>query len=246
MEKTEKGIYGIILAAGAGTRLGYPNELGGKPMVMVCDKPLIAYGLERFINIGIKNIAVVVNPVNQSIIKEFAGNGSNLDVNIEYVVQEQPLGIAHALSLCKEFTGSRNILLLLVDNLFSADISAFVNAYAKDTKNTAEIFTVPVNNPQDYGVAVMQNSNLIKLVEKPQQLISNLAVIGLYLFPSNVYDLIPKLKTSARGELEITDVNNLFLQQGRLHCNKLDGWWVDVGNVERLNDAECLLHKKLI
>lgn len=159
------------------------------------------------------------------------------------MVQEQPLGIAHALSLCKEFTGSRKILLLLVDNLFSADISVFVNAYAKDTKNTAEIFTVPVNNPQDYGVAVIQDGNLIELVEKPQQFISNLAVIGLYFFPADVYDLIPMLKPSPRGELEITDVNSLFLQQGRLHCNELDGWWIDVGNAERLSEAECLMQK---
>lgn len=107
------------------------------------------------------------------------------------------------------------------------------------------------NNPQDYGVAVMQNDNLTKLVEKPKQFISNLAVIGVYPFPLDVYDLISKLKPSARGELEITDVNKLFLQQGCLHCNELYGWWVDVGNVEqlndkRLNDAEDLLHKKLI
>jgi len=84
---------------------------------------------------------------------------------------------------------------------------------------------------------------LIELVEKPQQFISNLAVIGLYLFPADVYDLIPKLKPSVRGELEITDVNNLFLQQDRLHCSELDGWWIDVGNAERLGEAECLIQK---
>lgn len=236
-------ICAIILAAGAGIRLGYPNELGGKPMVKILGKPLLAYGLERLADVGIKDIALVVNPVNRSVIKEFAGDGSYWGVNIEYVVQEQPLGIAHALSLCKDFSSQRKILLLLVDNLFSADISYFINAYAKDTKENAEIFTVPVKNPHDYGVAVMQDGNLIKLVEKPQQFISNLAVIGLYLFPADVYDLIPKLKPSARGELEITDVNNLFLQQGRLHCNELDGWWIDVGNAERLSEAECLMQK---
>lgn len=236
-------ICAIILAAGAGIRLGYPNELGGKPMVKILGKPLLAYGLERLADVGIKDIALVVNPVNRSVIKEFAGDGSYWDVNIEYVVQEQPLGIAHALSLCKDFSSQRKILLLLVDNLFSADISYFINAYAKDTKENAEIFTIPVKNPQDYGVAVMQDGNLIKLVEKPQQFISNLAVIGLYLFPADVYDLIPILKPSARGELEITDVNNLFLQQCRLHCNELDGWWIDVGNAERLSEAECLMQK---
>lgn len=236
-------ICGVILAAGAGIRLGYPNELGGKPMVKVLEKPLLAYGLERLADVGIKDIALVVNPINKPVIEEFAGDGSNWGVNITYMVQEKPLGIAHALFLCKEFTGGRKILLLLVDNLFSANISGFINAYSKDMKDNAEIFTVPVNNPQDYGVAVMQNGNLINLIEKPQQFISNLAVIGLYLLPADVYDLIPMLKPSARGELEITDVNNLFLQQERLHCNELNGWWVDVGNADRLSEAERLMQK---
>ncbi len=160
---------------------------------------------------------------------------------ITYVVQETPLGIAHALSLCQEFSGQRNVLLLLVDNLFAANIDAAVAAYAQNPEDKAEIFLVPVPNPQDYGVAVVENGQVQRLVEKPRQFISDLAVIGLYFYPPSVYDLIPQLKPSARGELEITDVNSLFLQQGRLHSCELAGWWIDVGNTERLAEAERLL-----
>ncbi len=241
MSENLSGICAVILAAGAGSRLGYPNERGGKPMVEALGKPLLAYGLERLAGAGLRDVALVVNPTNQPVIEAYAGDGSKWGLAITYVVQETPLGIAHALSLCQEFSGQRNVLLLLVDNLFAANIDAAVAAYAQNPEDKAEIFLVPVPNPQDYGVAVVENGQVQRLVEKPQQFISDLAVIGLYCYPPSVYDLIPQLKPSARGELEITDVNSLFLQQGRLHSCELAGWWIDVGNTERLAEAERLL-----
>ena len=241
MSEKLAGICAVILAAGAGSRLGYPNERGGKPMVEALGKPLLAYGLERLAGAGLRDVALVVNPTNRSVIEAYAGDGSKWGLAITYVVQEMPLGIAHALSLCQEFSGQRNVLLLLVDNLFAANIDAAVAAYAQNPEDKAEIFLVPVPNPQDYGVAVVENGQVQRLVEKPQQFISDLAVIGLYFYPPSVYDLIPQLKPSARGELEITDVNSLFLQQGRLHSCELAGWWIDVGNTERLAEAERLL-----
>lgn len=241
MSENLSGICAVILAAGAGSRLGYPNERGGKPMVEALGKPLLAYGLERLAGAGLRDVALVVNPTNQPVIEAYAGDGSKWGLAITYVVQETPLGIAHALSLCQEFSGQRNVLLLLVDNPFAANIDAAVAAYAQNPEDKAEIFLVPVPNPQDYGVAVVENGQVQRLVEKPQQFISDLAVIGLYFYPPSVYDLIPQLKPSARGELEITDVNSLFLQQGRLHSCELAGWWIDVGNTERLAEAERLL-----
>ena len=241
MSENLSGICAVILAAGAGSRLGYPNERGGKPMVEALGKPLLAYGLERLAGAGLRDVALVVNPTNQPVIEAYAGDGSKWGLAITYVVQETPLGIAHALSLCQEFSGQRNVLLLLVDNLFAANIDAAVAAYAQNPEDKAEIFLVPVPNPQDYGVAVVENCQVQRLVEKPQQFISDLAVIGLYFYPPSVYDLIPQMKPSARGELEITDVNSLFLQQRRLHSCELAGWWIDVGNTERLAEAERLL-----
>jgi glucose-1-phosphate thymidylyltransferase len=233
-------ICGVILAAGAGIRLGYPNERGGKPMVPVLGKPLMAYALERMREVGILDVVLVVNPVNRSVIEDFVGDGSNFGLHVDYAVQETPLGIAHALSLCKDFSGDRHLMLLLVDNLFSADIRSAVADYAANPDG-AEVFLIPVPNPQDYGVAVVENGHVQKLVEKPQQPISDLAVIGLYFYPPEVYDLIPQLSPSARGELEITDVNILFLEQGRLNAHELSGWWIDVGTTERLAEAERLL-----
>lgn len=234
---------GVILAAGAGSRLGYPNERGGKPMVEVCGKPLLYYGLTRLAAAGIPEVALVVNPVNRPVIEGYAGDGAAFGLHITYIVQEEPLGIAHALGLCEEWSGQRRVLLLLVDNLFSADINRAVAEYAKAESKAAKVFLVGVPNPQDYGVAVVEEGQVKRLVEKPKEYVSDQAVIGLYFYPPGVYGLIPGLKPSARGELEITDVNSLFLAAGRLESYQLEGWWLDIGTPERLAEAERLLSR---
>lgn len=238
MNKQQAAICGVILAAGAGSRLGYPNELGGKPMVEVCGKPLLEYNLNRMAAAGICDVAVVVNPANRSVIEAFAGDGGRFGVKISYVVQPKPLGIAQALSLCSGFAAGRYVALLLVDNLFNADIAPAVAAYMEEPDDRAQIFVIPVDNPQDYGVAEIIDGRLVGLAEKPAVPRSNLAVIGLYFYPADAFAMIPQLVPSARGELEITDLNKLFLQQGRLCCRRLDGWWLDVGNAERLAEAQ--------
>lgn len=241
MNKSETALCGVILAAGAGTRLGYPNELGGKPMVRAHNKPLLEYNLRRMASAGICDVALVVNPVNRSVIEDFAGDGAEFGLHLTYVVQEVPLGIAHALSLCRDFAAGRNVALLLVDNLFTADIAPHVAAYLDGRGDRAQIFVLPVENPWDYGVAEFDGEKLIGLVEKPTEPVSNLAVIGLYFYPPQAFDLIPSLTPSKRGELEITDLNSLFLERGLLDCVRLDGWWLDVGNADRLAEAERLL-----
>lgn len=241
MENNMVAMCGVILAAGAGSRLGYPNELGGKPMVKAAGRPLLDYNLRRMARMGIKDVALVVNPVNRPIIEGYAQDGARWGLNVAYVVQEVPLGIAHALSLCREFAAGRSVALLLVDNLFTADIAPHTADYVARADGNAQIFVLPVPNPQDYGVAEFDGDRLIGLVEKPQQPVSNLAVIGAYFYPPDAFDLIPQLSPSARGELEITDLNRLYLQAGRLDVARLDGWWLDVGSPERLAEAERLL-----
>ena len=236
----------VVLAAGAGIRLGYPNELGGKPMVQAAGRPLVDHALDKLAAAGLVDVALVVNSVNRSVIEAHVGDGRQFGLKITYVLQPEPLGIAHALSLCKDFAAGRHILLLLVDNLFQANITSAVASYsarARKGEDRAEIFLVCVPNPQDYGVAVLRCGKLTALVEKPQKFISDLAVIGVYLYPPTVFELIPQLKPSTRGELEITDLNNLLLQQDRLSCQELAGWWIDVGTEERLAEAEQLLIK---
>lgn len=241
MDKKQAALCGVILAAGAGSRLGYPNELGGKPMVKANGKPLLEYNLNRMAKSGILDVALVVNPVNHPVIEAFVGDGAAFGLKITYVVQPEPLGIAHALSLCAEFAAGRYVALLLVDNLFSADIAPYVAEYVAAASDRAEIFVLPVENPQDYGVAEFEGDKLIGLVEKPKEPISNLAVIGLYFYPPTAFDLIPSLSPSARGELEITDLNKLYLQRDLLDCRRLSGWWLDVGNPQKLAEAEEML-----
>lgn len=238
MKEQQAALCGVILAAGAGSRLGYPNELGGKPMVKVLGKPLLEYNLRRLAAAGVADAAVVVNPANRPVIEAFAGDGARFGLSLTYIVQPQPLGIAHALSLCRDYAAGRHVALLLVDNLLSADIRPHAEAYMANQRDMAQIFLLPVPNPQDYGVAVLADGRLVRLVEKPAEPVSDLAVIGLYFYPPSAFDLIPQLAPSARGELEITDLNNLFLRQGRLSYRQLDGWWLDVGNAERLAEAE--------
>lgn len=238
MAEQQAALCGVILAAGSGSRLGYPNELGGKPMVRVAGKPLLEHSLCRLAAAGITDIAVVVNPTNLPVIEDFAGGGARFGAKLTYIVQPEPLGIAHALALCRDFAAGRHLALLLVDNLFAADICPYVRQYAAERPQAAQIFVLPVAEPQDYGVAVLQEGRIVRLVEKPREPVSDLAVIGLYFYPPQAFDLIPRLKPSARGELEITDLNNLFLQDGRLNFRQLDGWWLDVGNAERLAEAE--------
>ena len=185
-----------------------------------------------------------MNPSNRPIIEAHVADGRAFGLHITYVVQQEPLGIAHALGLCEDFAAGRHVLLRLVDNLFQADIRAAVAAYAARAEqgaSQAEIFLVRVPNPEDYGVAVLAGEQISALVEKPPSFISDLAVIGLYLYPPTAFGLIRELAPSARGELEITDLNSLFLQAGLLSYQKLYGWWLDVGTEERLAQAERLL-----
>lgn len=241
MNKHKTALCGVILAAGAGTRLGYPNELGGKPMVKAHGKPLLEHNLRRLAQAGVCDVALVVNPINRAVIEDFAGDGAAFGVRLTYVVQEVPLGIAHALSLCEDFAAGRNVALLLVDNLFAADIAPHVAAYSAQNSGHAQIFVLPVENPWDYGVAEFDGEKLVGLVEKPTEPVSDLAVIGLYFYPPEAFALIPSLSPSKRGELEITDLNSLFLERGKLDCARLDGWWLDVGTPEKLTEAERLL-----
>ncbi len=246
MREKNGALCGVVLAAGAGSRLGYPNELGGKPMVLAAGRPLVDHALHKLAAAGLSDVALVVNPANRPVIEAHVADGRAFGLRVTYVVQQEPLGIAHALSLCKDFAAGRHVLLLLVDNLFQADIRGAVAAYtarAKSGADQAEIFLVRVPNPEDYGVAVLAGENIAALVEKPQSFISDLAVIGLYLYPPAAFGLIRELSPSARGELEITDLNSLFLQRGLLSYQKLSGWWLDVGTEERLAQAERLLAK---
>ena len=233
-------LYGVILAAGNGSRLGYPNELGGKAMVKVQEKPLLYFALQKLQEAGIKKIALVVNPHNLNAICAYVGNGEDFGVHITFVIQEQPLGIAHALSLCEPVTKKHKVALLLVDNLFEASVKGFAAAFLEQNAE-AMVFLTKVENPQAFGVAKLVNGKIVQILEKPQEPPGNWVVLGFYLYNAGVYEIIKKIQPSARGELEITDVNAAYLAKGKLCHAKLAGFWLDIGTPENHLKAEQFL-----
>jgi glucose-1-phosphate thymidylyltransferase len=235
-------IYGVILAAGNGSRLGYPNELGGKAMVKLNGKPLLYYAVNKLTEVGIKKIAVVANPQNLQPIRNYFGKGEKFNVEITFIIQEKPLGIAHALSLCKNFTANHNLALLLVDNIFEVSLKNSLAAFIENPVK-AMVFLTEVENPSVFGVAKLEGSQITEIWEKPQNPPSNWVVIGFYLYDPGVYDIITTLSPSARGELEITDVNKAYLAMGKLSYAKLEGWWLDIGTRENQIKGEKLLNK---
>ncbi len=228
---------GIILAGGSGSRL-FPITLGvSKQLLPVYDKPMIYYPLSVLMLSGIKEILLISTPDDLPIFKRILGDGSQLGLSFTFKEQPRPEGLAQAFIIGKEFIGSDPVALILGDNIFyGPNLSMFLSK-AVQLKRGGLIFGYPVKDPQRYGVVDFDASgNVIGIEEKPQQPKSNYAVPGLYFYDNDVIDIAHHLKPSKRGELEITDVNMAYLQQGRLRVELLGrGYaWLDTGTHEAL------------
>jgi len=230
---------GIILAGGTGTRL-WPITLGvSKQLLHVFDKPMIYYPLSTLMLAGIREIAIITTDNDQESFKRLLGDGKNLGIDIEYVVQKSPNGIAEAFLICENFIGSSSVALILGDNIFHGQgVGRNLNSFTKTSG--AHIFAYQVNNPKDFGVVVL-DSNLapIDIQEKPKNNLSNYAVPGLYFYDSNVTKIAKTLKRSERGELEITSLNMVYLKNEKLQVSILPRGtaWFDGGTVKSLFDA---------
>lgn len=230
---------GLILAGGTGSRL-WPITLGvSKQLLHVYDKPMIYYPLSTLMLAGIREIAIVTTIYDQAAFKRLLGDGQNLGIEIEYVVQESPNGIAEAFLICQNFISSSPVALILGDNIFHGQgVGRNLSSYTKTTG--AHIFAYQVNNPKDFGVVVL-NDNLVptQIQEKPTNSKSNLAVPGLYFYDSNVVEVAKTLERSARGELEITALNMVYLRNQNLKVSILPRGtaWFDGGTVNSLFDA---------
>jgi glucose-1-phosphate thymidylyltransferase len=231
---------GIILAGGSGTRL-YPATLAiNKQLLPVYDKPMIYYPLSVLMLAGIRDILLISTPEHLPFYQRLLGDGSAWGIKLSYIIQEKPVGLAHAFVLGRDFVGGDRVALILGDNMFyghglSADLSE-----AAARKNGATVFAYRVGEPSQYGVVKFdETETAIDLVEKPAHFVSNWAVTGLYFYDNNVLDIAAKLRPSARGELEITDVNRRYLQLGKLNVVKLGrGYaWLDTGTHDALLDA---------
>ena len=238
---------GIVLAGGSGTRL-YPITKGvSKQLLPIYDKPMIYYPISVLMTAGIRDILIISTPEDLPMFKRLLGDGSAFGVHFEYAIQPTPDGLAQAFIIGEKFIGNDSVCLVLGDNIFhGAGLDKFLSeaVVAAESDGIATIFGYRVDDPERYGVAEFdEQGNCLSIEEKPSQPKSNYAVVGLYFFPNDVINVAKSITPSARGELEISDVNNSFLQQKRLRVQRLEqGFaWLDTGTFESLAEASIFV-----
>ena len=235
---------GIILAGGSGSRLYPSTSVNSKQLLPVYDKPLIYYPISTLMYGGIRDILLISTPNHIHLFKDLLGNGKDFGLKIEYKIQKKPEGIAQSLLLAKKFLNGSPCALILGDNIFYGPGLREKLSEANLKKNGATIFAYAVKDPERYGVVkIDKNGKPVKISEKPKKPKSNLAVTGLYFYDNEAVDQVKQLKPSKRGELEITDLNKLYMNQGNLSLQTFSrGFaWLDTGTPESLHDASTFI-----
>ena len=232
---------GVILAGGLGSRLHPLTKITNKHLLPVYDRPMIYYPIQTLINAGIDDIMIVTGGNAAGDFLRLLGNGKAFGLkHLNYTYQEGEGGIADALRLVEHFADDQPICVVLGDNLIEKNIRAAADEYEKQGKG-AKILLKKVPDPERFGVPVLNGQNVLKIEEKPKEPKSEFAVIGIYFYDYTVFDVIRTLKPSGRGELEITDVNNHYIDRGEMTWGELDGWWTDAGTFESLLRASNMV-----
>jgi len=232
---------GVILAGGTGSRLMPLTKVTNKHLLPVYNKPMIYYPLQTLIDMGIKEILIVSGPGHAGHFVNLLGSGRKFGVKFSYEIQDEAGGIAQALGLAEDFADEESVCVVLGDNIFEDKIDV------SDFKEGARIYLKKVQNASRFGVAeIDKNEKVLSIEEKPEKPKSSLAVTGLYIYDNEIFKIIKTLKPSARGELEITDVNNTYIKKGKMDAKILDGFWSDAGTFESLFRASELIRKTLI
>ena len=237
----EHGMKGVVLAGGLGTRLDPLTRITNKHLLPVYDKPMIYYPIETLVNAGMSDILIVTGGQNAGDFLRLLGNGKDFGLkHINYTYQEGEGGIAEALGLAEHFSDGQKICVVLGDNLIEGNIVGAAQAF-RDQEGGARILLKAVPDAERFGVAEIQGDRIMAIEEKPSRPKSNYAVTGIYMYDATVFDKINTLEPSRRGELEITDVNNLYIREGTMTFSMLEGWWTDAGTIDSLQRASTLV-----
>ena len=232
---------GIVLAGGLGTRLRPLTLVTNKHLLPVYDQPMVYYPIRALVNAGVKDIMIVTGGNNAGDFLRLLGNGKAFGLkHLNYTYQEGEGGIAAALSLCEDFADQEPVCIVLGDNIIEGNIARAARAY-RHQGGGAKILLKKVDDPQRFGVPELDGRRVVRIEEKPKEPKSDYAVIGIYMYDAAVFDIIRTLRPSERGELEITDVNNAYIERDEMTWDELDGWWTDAGTFESLLRASNLV-----
>ena len=236
---------GLILSGGKGTRLRPLTFTQAKQLVPVANKPVLFYGIEALKEAGIEDIGIVVGDTKDEI-REAAGDGSRWGIRITYIDQETPLGLAHAVKISEDFLGDEPFVMYLGDNILKSGIKSLVEEF-KEKKPNSLILLTEVPDPRLFGVAELKDGKVVRLVEKPKKPLSNLALVGVYMFDFHVFEAINAIKPSWRNELEITDAIQYLVDKGyEVHPHLVSGWWKDTGKIEDILEANRLILESIV
>lgn len=237
---------GVVLAGGLGRRLHPLTKVTNKHLLPVYDQPMVCYPIRTLVGAGIRDILIVTGGNHAGDFLRLLGKGKDLGLDhLSYTYQEGEGGIADALALAGEFAAGQRLVVALGDNILEDSIAPFVEAFARQPSG-ARLLLKRVRDPERFGVPEIRDGRIVRIVEKPAHPLSEYAVTGVYMYDATVFEIIDRLHPSARGELEITDVNNAYIARGEMEHDILPGWWSDAGTFESLHGASVLVRESRI